>query len=75
MFTLMAIVAVIGLFVVLGMYAASQKRRVPKSETQPHVGGAPRADEFPEPGEASPHRADGSAVPGSRDARRAQGKP
>ena len=75
MLTLMAVLAVVGLFVVLGMYAASQKRRLPKSETQARAHGVPRVDEFPDPGEPSPHRADGTAVPGSRDARRAQGKP
>jgi len=75
MLTLLAIASVIGVFVVLAMYASSQKRRLPKSETQATVPGAPRADEFPSPGEASPHRADGTAVPGSRDQRHEHGKP
>lgn len=75
MFTLMAILAVVGLVVVLGMYLAGQDRRVPKSETQPHTPGAARADEFPDPGRPSPHRADGAPVPGSRDARHEHGKP
>lgn len=75
MLTLMAILAVIGVFVVLGMYLASQQRRAPKAQTQAQVPGAPRADEFPAPGDASPHRADGAPVPGSRDQRREHGKP
>lgn len=72
---LIVVLAVIAIFVVLGMYAASRPRRAPKSETQPHTPGAPRPDEFPEPGQAAPHRPDGSAVPGSRDHRREHGKP
>jgi hypothetical protein len=72
---LIIVLAVIGILVVLGMYMASQQRRQPKADTQPEVRGTPRPDEFPEPGEASPHRADGSAVPGSRDQRHEHGKP
>lgn len=75
MLTLIAIIAVVGLFVVLGMYATSQPRRAPKPQTQPHTPGAPRPDEFPAPGQGSPHRPDGAAVPGSRDHRHEHGKP
>lgn len=72
---LLILVAVIGILVVLGMYMASQKRDRSKAESQPHVKGAPRADEFPAPGEGSPHRADGSPVPGSAEDRHDHGKP
>ena len=72
---LIIVLAIIGILVVLGMYMASQNRRQPKSETQPEVRGGAQADEFPEPGQASPHRPDGSPVPGSRDQRHEHGKP
>ena len=72
---LLIIVALIGIAVVVGMYISAQPRRKPKSESQPEVEGGARADEFPEPGAPSPHRADGSPVPGSRDDRHDHGKP
>jgi len=75
MLTLMLIVAIVGLFVVGGMYAASRPRRLPKADTQASVPGGARADEFPEPGQSSPHRAHGSPVPGSREDRHQHGTP
>ena len=75
MLTLMLIVAIVGVFVVVGMYAASRPRRQPKADTQPAVPGGARADEFPEPGQSSPHRPDGTPVPGSREDRNQHGKP
>lgn len=76
MLTLMLIVAVVGTIVVVGMYAAARPRRQPKADTQPTVPGGARADEFPAPGAgSSPHRADGSPVPGSREDRQQHGKP
>lgn len=72
MLTMIAILAVVGLFVVLGMYAMSQPRRAPKAETQPHTPDAGGA--APHPGWTSPHRPDGSPVPGSRDHRHEHGQ-
>ena len=74
MFTLMLVLAVIGVAVVVAMYAFAQPRRRPKADTQPTVPGGARADEFPDPGAPSPHRADGSPVPGSREDRHDHGK-
>lgn len=74
MLTLIAILAVVGLFVVLGMYAMSRPRRAPKSQTQPQTPGA-RGVGDAHPGWTSPHRPDGSPVPGSRDQRHEHGKP
>ncbi len=75
MLTLMLIVAVVGVFVVVGLYAASRPRTRPKADTQPTVPGGAHADEFPDPGAPSPRRADGSPVPGSREDRHDHGKP
>ena len=72
---LLLIVALIGIAVVVGMYISAQSRQKPKSESQPEVPGGARPEEFPEPGEPSPHRADGSPVPGSREDRHDHGKP
>ena len=74
MLTLIAILAVVGMFVVLGMYAASQRREVPKAQSQPRTPGAGHA-EAPHPGWTSSHRPDGAPVPGSREDRNAHGKP
>ncbi len=74
MLTLIAILAVVGMIVVLGMYAASQRRDVPKAQTQPRTPDArPTGD--PHPGWTSPHRPDGAPVPGSREQRNEHGKP
>lgn len=75
MLTLMLIVALVGVVVVIAMYAFAQPRRRPKAETQPTVPGGARPDEFPAPGAPSPHRADGSPIPGSREDRNDHGKP
>lgn len=75
MFTLMLVLAVIGVAVVVALYAFAQPRRRSKADTQPTVPGGARTDEFPEPGAPSPHRADGSPVPGSREDRNDHGKP
>jgi hypothetical protein len=72
---LLILVALIGLAVVVGMYLSAQPRRKSKAETQPEVRGGARPEEFPEPGAPSPHRADGSPVPGSREDRHEHGKP
>lgn len=72
---LLILVALIGIAVVVGMYVSAQSRRQPKADTQPEVPGGARPDEFPRPGEPSPHRADGSPVPGSREDRHDHGKP
>ena len=71
---LLILVAFAGILVVLGMYVSSRPRREPKAETQPRTPGASQADEFPDPGGASPHRPDGSPVPGSRDHRHEHGQ-
>lgn len=75
MFTLMLVLAVIGVAVVVAMYAFAQPRRRPKADTQPTVSGGTRADEFPDPGAPSPRRADGTPVPGSREDRHDHGQP
>lgn len=72
---LIILVAVIGIIVVVGMYASARSRRTSKADSQPEVPGGARADEFPPPGAPSPHRSDGSPVPGSRQDRRDHGKP
>lgn len=72
---LLLIVALIGIVVVIGMYVSAQSRQRSKADTQPEVPGGAQADEFPEPGEPSPHRADGRPVPGSREDRHEHGKP
>ena len=74
MLTLIAILAIVGMFVVLGMYTASQRRELPKAQTQPRTPGARRA-EAPHPGWTSVHRPDGAPVPGSREHRNDHGKP
>lgn len=75
MLTLIAILAIVGMFVVLGMYTASQGREVPKAQTQPRTPRAGRA-EAPHPGwRTSVHRPDGTPVPGSREDRNEHGKP
>ena len=72
---LLILVALIGIAVVAGMYISAQSRQKPKSKNQPEVPGGARPDEFPEHGGPSPHRADGSPVPGSREHRHDHGKP
>jgi hypothetical protein len=72
---LLLLVALIGIAVVAGMYISAQSRQKPKSKNQPEVPGGARPEEFPGPGGPSPHRADGSPVPGSREDRHDHGKP
>lgn len=63
------IVAIICVVIIVAVRAALAGQRA-RHEPQPEaVDPAAAADEFPEPGEPSPRRADGSPPPGSRDDR------
>lgn len=69
MWTAIVIIAVVAVVVIVAVRLALVGRR-PVHEPQPEVADPSDADEFPAPGEPSPHRPDGSPVPGSRDDRR-----
>lgn len=73
MWIALLVVAVVAVVLILLVRVILIGRR-PTHGPQPEVTDpAAAADEFPAPGEPSPHYPDGSPVPGSRDDRRRKG--
>lgn len=74
MWIFIVLLAVISVPVVIGLWMSSQKRTVPKRLEQDDVESTTSAV-MPEPGShKSPHRPDGSPLPGSEEDRNRHGK-
>jgi hypothetical protein len=75
MWTFIAILAVVLTVMAIGVLVLPRPKR---SENEPGADvrwgeEAGDADDFPDPGEPSPHRPDGRPIPGSRDDRHRHG--
>lgn len=71
MWTFIIIASLIAVLAIIAVRLALV-RRTPTHEPQREVIDPSAAEQFPEPGQESPHRPDGSPIPGSRDDRRAK---
>jgi hypothetical protein len=68
MWTVLTVVAIVSVLMILAVRAALAGRPS-RHEPQPTAVDPADADDFPRPGEPSPHRPDGRPIPGSRDDR------